>query len=92
MPKRKAVIRMSFGTKFRILREKKGMPRTGCDEIFNLMHGTVSNWENGYREPEEELLPAAALPPLNMPRQQKSQKQQKPTGKPIHLTQQTKAP
>ena len=35
---------MSFGTKFRILREKKGMPRTSCDEIFSLMHGTVSNW------------------------------------------------
>ena len=51
---------MSFGTKFRILREKKGMPRTSCDEIFNLMHGTVSNWENGYREPEEELLPLIA--------------------------------
>ena len=47
---------MSFGTKFRILREAKGMPRTSCDEIFNLMHGTVSNWENGYEEPEEELL------------------------------------
>ena len=36
------------------------MPRTSCDEIFNLMHGTVSNWENGYREPEEELLPLIA--------------------------------
>jgi len=47
---------MSFGTKFRILRESKGMPRTSCDEIFHLMHGTVSNWENGYSEPEEELL------------------------------------
>ena len=47
---------MSFATKFRILREKKGMPRTGCDEVFNLMHGTVSNWENGYSLPEEDLL------------------------------------
>ena len=51
---------MSFGTKFRILREKKGMSRTCCDEILSLMHGTVSNWENGYREPEEELLPVIA--------------------------------
>ena len=51
---------MSFGTKFRILREKKGMPRTGCDEIFHLMHGTVSNWENGYSLPEEDLLPDIA--------------------------------
>ena len=51
---------MSFGTKFRILREKKGIPRTGCDEIFHLTHGTVSNWENGYQVPEEELLPYIA--------------------------------
>ena len=54
------MIRMSFRTKFRILREKKGMPRTGCDEIFHLMHGTVSCWENGYQVPEEELLPDIA--------------------------------
>ena len=51
---------MSFGTKFRILREMKGMPRTSCDEIFSLMHGTVSNWENGYSQPEEDLLPDIA--------------------------------
>ena len=51
---------MSFGAKFRILREAKGMPRAGCDEIFHLMRGTVSNWENGYAEPEEELLPVIA--------------------------------
>ncbi len=52
---------MSFGMKFRILRERKGMPRTSCDEIFDLMHGTVSNWENGYDEPDEDLLPDIAL-------------------------------
>ena len=51
---------MSFGAKFRILREAKGMPRSGCDEVFSLMHGTVSNWENGYAEPEEDLLPDIA--------------------------------
>ena len=51
---------MSFGAKFRSLREAKGMPQASCDEIFNLMRGTVSNWENGYREPEEELLPEIA--------------------------------
>ena len=51
---------MRFGTKFRILREKKGMTRAGCDEIFGLMHGTVSNWENSYAEPETELLPDIA--------------------------------
>ena len=52
--------RMSFGAKFRLLREAKGMPRAGIDELFQLMPGTVSNWENGYREPEEELLPDLA--------------------------------
>ena len=51
---------MSFGAKFRRLREAKGLPRAGIDEVFDLMPGTVSNWENGYREPEEELLPDLA--------------------------------
>ena len=51
---------MSFGAKFRMLREEKEIPRASCDEIFHLMRGTVSNWENGYREPEEELLPEIA--------------------------------
>ena len=51
---------MSFGAKFRRLREAKGLPRAGIDEVFDLMPGTVSNWENGYREPEEELLPDIA--------------------------------
>ena len=51
---------MSFGAKFRSLREAKGMPQASCDEIFDLMRGTVSNWENGYSEPEEELLPEIA--------------------------------
>ena len=36
------------------------MPRASYDEIFSLMRGTVSNWENGYAEPEEELLPEIA--------------------------------
>ena len=51
---------MSFGAKFKRLRESKGLPSAGVDELFNLMPGTVSNWENGFREPEEELLPELA--------------------------------
>ena len=39
--------RMSFGAKFKLLREGKGMPRAGIDELFQLMPGIVSNWENG---------------------------------------------
>ena len=51
---------MSFGARFKVLRESKGLPRAGIDELFNLMPGTVSNWENGFREPEEDLLPELA--------------------------------
>ena len=51
---------MSFGAKFRVLRESKGLPRAGIDEWFNLTPGTVSNWENGFQMPEEELLPDLA--------------------------------
>ena len=51
---------MNFGTKFRILREMKGMTQAGCDEILGLMRGTVASWENGYAEPETELLPDIA--------------------------------
>lgn len=50
------MIGMSFGTKLRILREAKGMPRASVDEALSLMRGTCSNWENGFEEPEEELL------------------------------------
>ncbi len=51
---------MSFGARFKQLREAKGMPRAGVDEVFSLMRGTCSNWENGFKEPEEELLPELA--------------------------------
>ena len=51
---------MTFGEKFRQLREAKGLPRASMDEVFDLMRGTVSNWENGYEKPEEELLPELA--------------------------------
>ena len=51
---------MSFGANFKRLRESKGLPRAGVDELFNLMPGTVSNWENGFREPEKKLLPDLA--------------------------------
>ena len=51
---------MSFGARFRMLRESKGMPRAGIEEIFSLMQGTCSNWENGYNQPKEELLPDLA--------------------------------
>ena len=47
---------MEFGNRFRELREERGISRAAADEIFGLMRGTCSNWENGYSEPEKELL------------------------------------
>ena len=45
-----------FGKNFRKLREGKGLTQAAMDEVFELTRGTVSNWENGYSWPEEELL------------------------------------
>ncbi len=47
---------MGFATKFRELRISRGLSAAAADEVFGLMRGTVSNWENGFSEPEEELL------------------------------------
>ena len=47
---------MGFATKFRELRESRGLSTAAADEAFGLMRGTVANWENGFSEPEEELL------------------------------------
>jgi len=52
----KEMTMMSVGEKIRALREAKGMPRAAVDEVFSLMRGTCSNWENGFKVPEEELL------------------------------------
>ncbi len=57
---RKELIRMLFGSKLKAIREERGLTRAGIEEALNLIRGTVSNWENGYREPEEELLPELA--------------------------------
>ncbi len=48
---------MKFGSKLKAIREERGLTRAGIEEALNLIQGTVSNWENGYREPEEELFP-----------------------------------
>ena len=47
---------MGFATKFRELRESRGLSQAATDEIFGLTRGTCSNWENEYSEPETELL------------------------------------
>ena len=53
---RQRVIPMGFKTKFRELREGRGLSQAATDEVFGLMRGTSSNWENGFSEPEEELI------------------------------------
>ncbi len=45
-----------FAQKIRELRMARGLSEAALDEIFDLMRGTVSNWEHGYAVPEEELL------------------------------------
>ena len=47
---------MGFATKFRELRQGRGLSPAAADEAFDLMRGTVTNWENGFSKPEEELL------------------------------------
>ena len=55
-PNRKRVIPMGFTARFRELRESRGLSPAAADEAFGLMRGTVTNWENGFSEPEDELL------------------------------------
>ena len=50
------VIPLGFRHKFRELREGRGLSPAAADEAFGLMRGTCSNWENGFSEPEEELI------------------------------------
>ena len=47
---------MGFQHKFRQLREDRGLSRAAADEAFGLTRGTCSNWENGFSEPEDELI------------------------------------
>lgn len=47
---------MGFKDKFRELRESRGLSQAAADEVFGLMRGTCSNWENGFSKPEEELI------------------------------------
>ena len=50
------VVPLGFRVNFRKLRENRGLSPAAADEIFGLMRGTCSNWENGFSEPEEELI------------------------------------
>ena len=52
---------MGFQHKFRQLREDRGLSLAAADEAFGLMRGTCSNWENGFSEPEDELMEDIAV-------------------------------
>ena len=47
---------MGFQHKFRQLREDRGLSLAAADEAFGLTRGPCSNWENGFSEPEDELI------------------------------------
>jgi len=44
------------GEKLRELREAKGITAAGMDEYLGVPRGTCVSWENGFSEPEEELI------------------------------------
>ena len=45
-----------FAQKIRELRQSRNLSEAALDEIFDLMRGTVTNWEHGYSYPDEELI------------------------------------
>ena len=45
-----------FAQKLRELRLSRNLSEAALDEIFDLMRGTVANWEHGFSYPDEELI------------------------------------
>ena len=45
-----------FAQIIRELRQSRGLSEAALDEIFDLMRGTVANWEHGFAVPDEELV------------------------------------
>ena len=45
-----------FAQKIRELRQSRNLSEAALDEIFDLMRGTVANWEHGFSYPDEELI------------------------------------
>lgn len=46
----------AFAERFKELREAKGQSQAAMDEYFDLMRGTVANWEHNFATPDPELL------------------------------------
>ena len=45
-----------FAHKIRELRLSRNLSEAALDEIFDLMRGTVANWEHGFAYPDDELI------------------------------------
>ena len=45
-----------FAQKIRELRQSRNLSEAALDEIFDLMRGTVANWEHGFSYPDDELI------------------------------------
>jgi transcriptional regulator with XRE-family HTH domain len=45
-----------FGVRLKTLRKEKNMTQEELAKLLNVHKGTISNWENGYRFPEERIL------------------------------------
>ena len=45
-----------FAQKIRELRLSRNLSEAALDEIFDLMRGTVANWEHGFSYPDDELI------------------------------------
>ena len=45
-----------FAQKIRELRLARNLSEAALDEIFDLMRGTVANWEHGFSYPDDELI------------------------------------
>ena len=45
-----------FAQKIRELRQSRNLSEAALDEIFDLMRGTVANWEQGFSYPDDELI------------------------------------
>ena len=46
----------TFGERLRMLRKEKGMTGQELGKVFNVTKTAVSNWENGNRFPDENIL------------------------------------
>ena len=45
-----------FAQKIRELRLSRNLSEAALDEIFDLMRGTVANWEHGFSYPDDEMI------------------------------------